>query len=57
MAFSQFLNPQGEDFNDDWDAIIDEIAKAYSKGKRAYETEEEDVVIPKVGQILSGFHA
>ena len=28
---------------------MDEIAKAYSTGNRIYETDEEDVVIPRVG--------
>ena len=49
MAIGQFLNSQGEEVDNDLDIIIDEIAKAYSTGDRTYETDEEDVIIPKFG--------
>ena len=49
MAIRQFLNPQGEKGDDDLEVIVDEIAKAYSIGDRTHETDEEDVVIPRVG--------
>ena len=29
--------------------VVDKIVKAYSVGERLYETDEEDVIIPKVG--------
>ena len=49
MAIDQFLNPQGEEVDDDLEVIVDEIAKAYSVGDRTHETDEEDIVIPSVG--------
>ena len=49
MAIRQFLNPQGEEVDDDLEVIVDKITKAYSTGDRTNETDEEDVVIPRVG--------
>ena len=49
MTIGQFLNPQGEEVDDDLEVIMDKIAKAYSTGDRTYETDEEDIVIPRVG--------
>lgn len=49
MAIGQFLNPQEEKVDDDVEVIVDEIVKAYSTGDRTHETDEEDVIIPKVG--------
>ncbi len=48
MAIGQFLNPQGEEVDDDLEVIVDKIAKAYSKDNRTHETDEEDVVIARV---------
>ena len=49
MAIGQFLNPQEENVDDGIEVIVDEIAKAYSIGNRTHETDEEDVIVPKVG--------
>ena len=48
MAIGQFLNPQEENVDDGEEVIVDEIAKAYSIGDRNHETDEEDVIVPKV---------
>lgn len=49
MSIDQFLNPLDENIDDMAEVVVDEIAKAYSIGERLYETDEEDVIIPKVG--------
>lgn len=49
MAIKQFLNLEGEEVDDDLQIIVDEITKSYSVGDRTHETDEEDIVIPKVG--------
>ena len=49
MAIGQFLNLQGEEVDDDLEVIMNEIAKAYSTSNKTHETNEEDVVIPKLG--------
>lgn len=49
MAIDQFLNPKGEEMDDDLKVIVDEIAKVYSTRDRTHETDEEDIVIPRVG--------
>lgn len=49
MAIAQFLNPQEEKVDNDVEVVVDEIVKAYSTGDRTHETDEEDVIIPKVG--------
>lgn len=49
MAIDQFLNPEGEEMDDDLEVIVDEIAKVYSTRDRTHETDEEDIVIPRVG--------
>lgn len=49
MSIDQFLNPLDESIDDTAEIVVDEIAKAYSVGERLYETDEEDVIIPKVG--------
>lgn len=48
MAIGQFLNPIGKEIDDEFDEIIEGIARAYSAGDRTHETDEEDVFIPKV---------
>lgn len=48
MAIGQLLNPSEEEVDDKSDEIVGGIAKAYSTGDRTYETDEEDVVIPRV---------
>ncbi len=49
MAIDQFLNPEGEEMDDDLEVIVDEIAKVYSTRDRTHETDEENIVIPRVG--------
>ena len=48
ITIGQFLNLRGGKVDDDLEVIVDEIAKTYSTGDRTYETDEEDVVIPRV---------
>ena len=48
MAIGQFLNPSEEEVDDESDEIVEVIAKAYSIGDRTHETDEEDVVMPRV---------
>lgn len=49
IAINQFLNPEGEEVDDDLKVIMDKIAKAYSIGDRIYEIDKENIVMPKVG--------
>lgn len=49
MAIDQFLNPEGEEMDDDLEVIVDEIAKVYNTRDKTHETDEEDIVIPRVG--------
>ena len=50
MSIDQFLtNLLDKSINDTAEILVDEIAKAYSDKKRLYETDEEDMIIPKVG--------
>lgn len=49
MAINRVLNLEGEEIDDDLEVIVDEIAKAYSIGDRTHETDEENIVIPRVG--------
>lgn len=51
MAIGQFLNPHKEKVDNDVEVIVDKIVKAYSTGDRTHETDEEDVIIPKVGYV------
>lgn len=48
MAIWQFLNLQGKEIDDDFEVIIDKIAKAYSIGNKTHKIDKENVVIPKV---------
>lgn len=49
MSIGQFLNPREENVDDTDDDIVDAIAKAYSDDNdRAYETDEEDILEPRV---------
>ena len=48
MVIGQFLNPSKEEVDDESDEIVEGIAKACSTGDRTHETDEEDVVIPRV---------
>lgn len=45
MAIGQFLNPSGKKIDDEFEEIVERIAKAYSTGDGIYKTDEEDVVI------------
>ena len=48
MSIDQFLNPLDKSIDNMAEIVVDEIAKAYSVGERLYETNEEDIIIPKV---------
>ncbi|WP_375449355.1 hypothetical protein [uncultured Nostoc sp.] len=42
------MNPSEEKVDDESEEIVEGIAKAYSTGDKIHETDEEDVVIPRV---------
>jgi hypothetical protein len=48
MLIDQFLNPKDEKVYDNEEVHVDDIIHAYSTEERAYETEEEDVVVEKI---------
>ena len=48
MSITQFLNPQEEDVYDTEEVLIDDIVNSYSREERAYETNEEDVIMPRI---------
>lgn len=49
IAIRQFLNPHEEKLDKDLEIFVHKIVKVYSMGDRTYETDEGDVIIPKVG--------
>ena len=48
MSISQFLNPAEEEVYDSDEVIVDDIVNAYSTEERRYETDEEDIMEPRV---------
>ena len=48
MSITQFLNPQEEDVYDTEEVLIDDIVNSYSREEGAYETNEEDAIIPRI---------
>lgn len=60
MAIEKLLNPQEEKANNNMEIVVDEIVKgyAYSIGDKTHETNEEDMIIPKVGyfEIIEALH-
>ena len=49
MDIQTFLNPADEVVEDSDHQIFEDITEAYSKGNRLYESDEEDVIVPKIG--------
>ena len=50
MSITQFLYLQEEDFYDTEEVLIDDIVNSYSREERAYETNEEDVIMLRIRQ-------
>lgn len=48
MAIKQFLNSSKEEVDDKFDQIFEKIVKTYNTGDRTYETDEEDIFIPRI---------
>lgn len=48
MAIRQFLNSSEEEVDDESNEIVERIAKTYNTGDRTHETDEEDIVIPRI---------
>ena len=48
MDIHMFLNPADEIVEDTDHQIFEDITQAYSTGNRLYESDEEDVIVPKI---------
>lgn len=49
MTIAQFFNLQKKKVDDDVKVVINKIVKAFSMDDRTHETDEENMIIPKIG--------
>ena len=51
MVIGQFFNSLNKNINNDTKVIVDKIVKVYSIGNKTHETNEKDVIVPKVSHL------